>query len=97
MDEKLDTRETIVARYANGPSQLEAVIAGLSEGQLDIAESDDTWTVRQIVHHVVDGDDLWKVFVKQAMANPGSTFELQWYWDQSLLVRRGDRWYAWFP
>jgi hypothetical protein len=33
------------------------------------------------VHHVADGDDLWKSFVKQAIGHPGSQFELQWYWD----------------
>ena len=80
MDEQLSDREAIIARYADGPNQLETAIAGLSEGELDIAESDGTWTIRQIVHHVADGDDIWKVFIKRAIGNPGGKFDLQWYW-----------------
>ena len=81
MDEQLRNREAIIARYADGPNQLETAIAGLSEEELDIAESDDTWTIRQIVHHVVDGDDIWKVFIKRAIGNPGGKFDLQSYWE----------------
>ena len=80
MDEQMSNREDTIARYADGPIQVETAIAGLSEGDLDIAESDDTWTIRQIVHHVVDGDDIWKVFIKRAIGNPGGKFDLQWYW-----------------
>ena len=81
MDKQLSDREAIIARYADGPNQLETAIAGLSEGELDIAESDGTWTIRQIVHHVADGDDIWKVFIKRAIGNPGGKFDLRWYWE----------------
>jgi hypothetical protein len=80
MDEQLNDREAMIARYAEGPHQLEAALAGLSEGQLDIAERDSTWAIRQIVHHVADGDDTWKVFTKRAIGNRGDVFDLQWYW-----------------
>jgi hypothetical protein len=70
----------IIASYADGPNQLEAAISGLSERELDAAESEGTWTIRQIVHHVVDRDDIWKVFIKRAIGNPGGEFRLQWYW-----------------
>jgi len=80
MGEQMRNREAIVARYADGPVHVEAAIAGLSEGELDIAQSDDAWTIRQIVHHIVDGDDIWKVFIKRAIGNPGGKFDLQWYW-----------------
>ncbi len=80
MDEQLSDREAIIASYADGPNQLEVAIAGLSEKELDTAESDGTWTIRQIVHHVADGDDIWKVFIKRAIGNPGGEFDLQWYW-----------------
>jgi uncharacterized damage-inducible protein DinB len=82
MDEQTSNREVIIARYADGPNQLEAAIAGLSEEELDIAASDDTWTIRQIVHHVADGDDIWKEFIKRAIGNPGGRFDLQWYWER---------------
>ena len=82
MGEQMGEREASIARYADGPDQLEAALAGLPEDGLDIAESDDAWTIRQIVHHVADGDDIWKVFIKRAIGNPGGRFDLQWYWDK---------------
>jgi len=83
---------TIRARYAEGPAQLEAALEGLAEEDLDVALAANTWTIRQIVHHVVDGDDLWKVCIKIALGNSGVTFDLQWYWDlsQDTWVQRWD-------
>ncbi len=81
MDVQISDREAIIARYADGPNLLQTAIAGLSAAELDIAESEDRWTIRQIVHHVVDGDDIWKTFIKQAIGNPGGKFDLQWYWE----------------
>ena len=75
-------REAIIASYACGPDQLEAAISGLAEGGLEAAEGDGAWTIRQILHHVADGDDIWKGFIKRATGNPGGKFDLQWYWDR---------------
>jgi len=36
------------------PSDLRAAVAGLGDAQLDTPYRDDGWTVRQVVHHVVD-------------------------------------------
>ncbi len=79
MDEQLGDRDTIIARYSDGPNLLESAIAGLSENKLDITERTGSWTIRQIVHHVADGDDIWKLFIKRAIGNPGGKFDLQWY------------------
>jgi hypothetical protein len=48
---------------------------------LDLSLSAESWTIRQILHHVVDGDDLWKVVIKAALGEPGRVHSLQWYWD----------------
>ncbi len=81
MDDQARDQEAMLARYADGPRQLEAAIAELSEDELDVAQSEDAWTIRQIVHHVVDGDDIWKVFIKRAIGNTGGEFDLAWYWE----------------
>ncbi len=90
MTEQTRDPDAILARYADGPAQLEAAIAGLAGADLDLALSGDTWTIRQLVHHVVDGDDIWKVCIKGALGNSGSLFTLQWYWDipQDTWVER---------
>ncbi|MDY7080445.1 MAG: DinB family protein [Chloroflexota bacterium] len=81
MTEQTRDSDTILPSYADGPSQLEVAIAGLTDTELDLAQDADTWTIRQIVHHIVDGDDLWKVCIKAALGNHSGIFSLQWYWD----------------
>jgi uncharacterized damage-inducible protein DinB len=82
MAEQTRYPDAIIAQYAGGPAQLEAAIAGLSEAELNLAQSADTWTIRQLVHHVVDGDDIWKMATKAALGNSSNPFSLQWYWDR---------------
>lgn len=91
MDQQMSERSPFITSYAGGPYLLETAITGLSATELDIAESGDRWTIRQIVHHVVDGDDIWKAFIKQAIGNPGSRFDLQWYWELPQ-DEWGERW-----
>jgi hypothetical protein len=92
MTEQTYDPDAILARYADGPAQLEAAIGGLTETDLDMAQSADTWTIRQLVHHIVDGDDIWKVCIKAALGNSGGVFSLQWYWEveQDTWVERWD-------
>ena len=80
MNSQLIGQDGIIADYGNCPSQLEAAIIGLSETNLDIGQSAESWTIREIIHHTADGDDIWKSFVKQAIGNPGGEFLLDWYW-----------------
>jgi hypothetical protein len=75
-----DNTDVVIALYADGPSQLEAAIAGLSETSFDVSSNPESWTIRQIVHHVVDGDDLWKMHVKAALGNSDGVFSMLWYW-----------------
>ncbi len=80
MNELASRQHDILTDYAAGPNRLEAALAGLPTAGLDLALSGDNWTIRQIVHHVTDGDDIWKVFIKRAIGHPGGEFSLQWYW-----------------
>jgi hypothetical protein len=77
---RLARQQKIILDYGEGPNLLEKALTGLSEANLDISPLDDGWTIRKIVHHLSDGDDIWKAFIKQAIGNPGSEFNLQWYW-----------------
>jgi len=71
--------EEALDRYVSGPDKLEAVLVGLSESDLDLCRAPGEWTIRQIVHHLVDGDDMWSQCVKMALGAPGCTFDLSWY------------------
>ncbi len=81
MNDRPRDRAAILERYAQGPQRLEAVLAGLNEAQLDLAPDDSSWSIRQYVHHIVDGDDIWKTCIKGALGG-GGDFALQWYWQQ---------------
>ena len=69
-----------IARYREGPALLEQVVKDLTDADLDAVPSGGGWTIRQIVHHVADGDDIWKTCIKMAMGNEGAEFALAWYW-----------------
>lgn len=73
--------DAVLAQYKDGPAQLQTALAGLSEAALDATPDAENWSIRQLVHHIVDGDDVWKTFIKIALGNSEATFELQWYWD----------------
>ena len=74
-------RSAILADYLAAPDRLAELVAGLDDVTLGRSFTADTWTIRQIVHHIVDGDDVWSVGVKAAIGNPDGVFTLQWYWD----------------
>ena len=76
---KMSTVGGALEEYASGPGQLEAAVDGLGESDLNAARSRGKWTIRETVHHIVDGDDIWTVCIKAALGNPGATFNLDWY------------------
>lgn len=73
--------ETLLAAYCAGPDLLRAAIAGLDEAGLSQSLDSQTWSIRQLVHHVVDGDFLWQVGLLAALGQ-APTFDLQWYWNR---------------
>lgn len=47
-------RNALIEQIAAEPQKLRAAVEGLSAAQLDTPYRPDGWTVRQVVHHVVD-------------------------------------------
>lgn len=90
----MDTQNTAITQYVGGPVQLNAILNGLTDSNLDLALTTETWTIRQIVHHLVDGDDMWKTCIKAALGNNVGLFSLQWYWDKSQTDWAADWNYA---
>lgn len=81
-----DNQDSVLALYMEGPELLEHALAGLQDTDLDAIPSQGGWTIRQIVHHIVDGDDVWKACVKMALGNEQAEFSLDWYWAQPQEV-----------
>ena len=79
MDQKSQLHENVIDQYARCPNLLQNAVKGLAESDLDLSEGVGSWTIRQIIHHIVDGDDIWKLFIKRAVGQPNGTFDLSWY------------------
>ena len=47
-------RQAAIEELAATPTKVRAAVAGLSEAQLDTPYREGGWTVRQVVHHLVD-------------------------------------------
>jgi hypothetical protein len=67
--------------YSEGPAKLKNVLAGLGDDALDLRPEARSWSIRQITHHIVDGDELWKTCILAILGNGQGVFSLQWYWD----------------
>ncbi len=86
--QKMSPEETI-ALYVTGADRLAAALAGLTETDLDLSRAEDKWTIRQIVHHIVDGDDIWSMCIKVMTGHPGCTFGIDWYEQDSWVQAMG--------
>jgi len=78
MSEQNREQEKLMPVYEAGPEQLAVALSGLSESQLDLSRAEGKWTVRQIVHHIVNTEDLWETIIKAALGNTGCKFDISW-------------------
>jgi hypothetical protein len=72
-------QEKVLESFKQGPNILENALVDLSDIELDYVPSNGGWSIRQIIHHVVDGDDLWKIGIKMALGGEEAEFTLKWY------------------
>src|SRR5512143_3937505 len=80
MSQIKENKQEILKRYAAGHALVRSAIQALSQEQLDLTLSADSWSIRQLVHHITDGDYLWKEFLLRAAGEPEREFSLEWYW-----------------
>ncbi|HUY75952.1 MAG TPA: DinB family protein [Ktedonobacterales bacterium] len=88
------TQEETLAFFHQGPEALDDALAGLSEQDLDLApihstgQSDEgEWSIRQIVRHLVDGDDMWRTRLQVALHSPDNLYH-DWYRGNDLMAER---------
>ncbi len=86
-----EDRLGVMARFREGPALLEDAVMNLTDADLDATPSGGGWTIRQIVHHLADGDDIWKLGIKMAMGDEEAEFSLGWYRGMSQEAW-GHRW-----
>ncbi len=73
------SREQVIAHFGTGPDRLIAAVEYLADEELDLSFAPGEWSIRQIVHHVADGNDIWSVGLKRAIAAPGALLRFEEY------------------
>ena len=71
--------EIALKQYLDCGTTLESAVEGLREVDLD-QRADEGWSIRQMVHHIADGDDIWKNCILLILGKPDTEFDLSWYW-----------------
>ena len=74
-----EDRDRALSLFREGPLKLEQIVSGLTDSKLDFKPTGGGWSIRQIIHHIVDGDDIWKMGIKMAIGNEQAEFSLRWY------------------
>lgn len=72
-------QDKVLELFQQGPNILENALSDLGDNELDYVPSNGGWTIRHIIHHVVDGDDIWKIGIKMAFGIEENEFNLNWY------------------
>lgn len=90
MPKELPPAKDIIAAYTAAPDQFEAAVDDLVESDMNYSLSEDTWSIRELVHHIVDGDDLTKMIVKAAIGKPGCVYDQRWYDTTNSWARTHD-------
>ena len=81
-DTKLPDEASIteaLKHYAAGPDILEAELDGITDAELDSSLSGDSWTIREIIHHLAEADSRHITFTRIALVSSGSAFEFSWH------------------
>jgi|WetSurMetagenome_2_1015567.scaffolds.fasta_scaffold12707_2 hypothetical protein len=73
--------DVLLKKYLQLPDRLEAAIAGLSESDLDLRG--EGWSIREYVHHTVEGELLWEINLRAAAGYDGIAFPMTWYFVQN--------------
>ena len=75
------THAVLLNKYLQLPERLEGAIAGLDEAGLDL--KGEGWSIRQYVHHTVEGELMWQLFLRAILGDDGIELPIQWYLCQS--------------
>lgn len=66
-------------KFKKGIKQFESILLDLKDSDYDYSRGKEKWTIREIIHHIADAENLWKICIKAAIGNPGCDFDLNWY------------------
>ena len=80
-----EERDALVVRYRDGAAEFRAAMADVTDAELDERPIDGEWTVREIAHHLADGELNSAIRLRRLIAEEDPV--LQGY-DEMTFVRR---------
>lgn len=66
MDEQ--TRSTLLKRYRDGFAAVTEAMAGITLAELDARADEDSWTAREVVHHLADSEMTSAIRIRRLLA-----------------------------
>jgi len=87
----MDNWQETLNGYARGPELLFSALEDIPDDRLGLALDEENWSIRAIIHHIVEGDDLFVPFIKQALGGLGGVYRMNWYFQLSQ-IEWGKRW-----
>lgn len=64
--------EELLSLYARSIDELDEALAGLSEAEMSLTLDENSWSIRQNVHHIADTDILFGQHMRVALSSPGT-------------------------
>ncbi len=71
--------EEALRLFSEEPNRLDAALEGLTEEDMAQKRVASGQSIRQVVHHLADGDQMWAMYMKVAISASGSSFAADWY------------------
>jgi len=84
----------LIQIYREAPKILKEVLTGLSDIELDLSRAPGKWTIREIVHHIVECDLNYFQINRYALAHTGERYIFNAFdanvWNQTMNHNRRD-------
>jgi hypothetical protein len=81
----------VLSKFQAAPSELEALLSDVQPSRLELEGHPGGWTIAEVVHHIADGDDLWRACILAGLGDAVPVFSLEWYWSLPQ-----DKWSQWW-
>lgn len=75
--------KTALDDFSKCGKSLKDVIEQVSDDDLDCSLNENSWSIRQIIHHLADAALIWSMFYRQALGDSDGEFPLEWYWSKT--------------
>ena len=79
------TRRALIDRYAAGPAEVDAALAGLTDADLDTRPADGSWSPREIAHHLADSELTSAIRLRRLLAEDAPAID---GYDEEEFARR---------